>query len=90
MRPKARAAALDIEQAVLAEHHLDDDAFERHIPSRQGPWRVDGARRPLRWPITDARLSRIDDGAARLEFALPPGGYATEVVRALGGEIVRP
>ncbi len=41
--------------------------------------RLKGARRPLRVPVTDVQIA-WDDGAI-LSFCLPPGSYATEVLR---------
>jgi tRNA pseudouridine13 synthase len=83
MRPKASAAALAEELAVLAEAGLTPEHFERALPSRQGPWRPTGARRPLRWPLAPASLEREGADQALLCFTLPPGGYATEVLAAL-------
>lgn len=47
-------------------------------------FRIDGSRRPLRVPLTDAECKPGQDehGAfLELQFTLPPGSYATAVVR---------
>ncbi len=46
--------------------------------------RLDGARRPLRVPLTDPTVNVGEDERGdylELAFALPPGAYATSVVR---------
>jgi len=42
-----------------------------------------GARRPLRVPVGDLEASR-EEGGLRLAFVLPPGSYATVLLRELG------
>lgn len=69
----------EVERAVAAELGLDDVVLERL--GRLGP----GARRPLRWRLEDASLTRTSDGL-ELQFALPAGAYATEVLRELFAE----
>jgi len=83
LRPAAAHGARELERAVLAERGLDDAAFDRPMPSREGPWRVDGARRPLRWPLAAATLTALGPTDAELCFQLPPGAYATEVLAEL-------
>ena len=41
--------------------------------------KLKGARRPYRIPLTDVQVG-WDEGLM-LSFRLPPGGYATEVLR---------
>jgi tRNA pseudouridine13 synthase len=69
------------ERAVLAAHGL-------HGPDLGGPrflsWK--GARRPLRVPARELAHAWGEDeagGYLELAFALPPGAYATNVVREL-------
>lgn len=69
----------ELERSVAAELGLDDVVLERL--GRLGP----GARRPLRWRLEDASLTRTDEGL-ELRFALPAGAYATEVLRELFAE----
>ena len=48
--------------------------------------KLDGARRPLRVPITDPRLETGEDERGPylgLAFALPPGAYATSIIREI-------
>lgn len=66
----------DLERAITAELGLDEVVLERL--GRLGP----GARRPLRWRLEDTKLERTDEGL-ELQFALPAGAYATEVLREL-------
>jgi len=61
------------ERAVLAESGLSLEAFR--LPGIK----MKGARRPYRVPIGDAHVE-WDDGLV-LQFQLPPGSYATEVLR---------
>jgi tRNA pseudouridine13 synthase len=61
------------ERAVLAESGLSLEAFR--LPGIK----MKGARRPYRVPIGDAQVD-WDDGLV-LQFQLPPGSYATEVLR---------
>lgn len=52
-----------------------------------GPFRAPGTRRPLRFPIGEAEVeSGTDDDGAYFEFrfTLPPGAYATAVLREVG------
>jgi tRNA pseudouridine13 synthase len=66
------------EQDLLAESGLALDEFR--LPGI----RLKGARRPYRIPLTEIKLGR-DDGLM-LSFRLPPGSYATEVLR----EVMKP
>ncbi len=74
--PTAEAAA--IEESVLAANGLTRDMF-RLAPG----WR--GARRPLRVPVSDASVG-ADGNDLILHFSLPPGAYATTLLR----EIMKP
>ncbi len=70
----------EMEAAVLAAEELRANAFEL------GHSRVQGSRRPMRFPLeeADARLG-ADQRGAYLEFAfvLPRGCYATSLLREL-------
>jgi tRNA pseudouridine13 synthase len=61
------------ERAVLAESGLSLDAFR--LPGIK----MKGARRPFRVPLSGVQVG-WDDGLM-LQFRLPPGSYATEVLR---------
>ncbi|MCX7806904.1 MAG: tRNA pseudouridine(13) synthase TruD, partial [Planctomycetota bacterium] len=67
----------DIESSILAEYGLTGDNFlgrwSRHLP---------GERRPLRVPLSDPDAKITPEGI-ELRFALPPGSYATSVLREL-------
>jgi len=70
----------EMEQTLLAEESLALDDFRTKF------LRVKGGRRPLRFPIADARVELADDerGAyLALRFTLPRGCYATSVLREL-------
>ena len=76
-----RGEALAIERAALAAEGVPDGRLG-------GPQflRWKGARRPLRVPLADvARVFDADEHGAFLElaFELPPGSYATALVREL-------
>jgi tRNA pseudouridine13 synthase len=69
-----------LEEALREREALTDNVF------REGKVRVKGSRRPVRFPLEDARVSLgADDRGAYLEFefALPRGCYATVVLREL-------
>ena len=68
----------DAEAAALAEYQLTRDDF-RHSPDRP-----DGARRPLRVRPTDTTLAAgVDEFGPHVTvaFTLPPGAYATTLMR---------
>jgi len=72
---------LEIESAVLAEEHLTRDDFR--VP---GVHRIKGGRRPLRFRPDEweARTGSDDLGPfIELRFFLPPGCYATALLREL-------
>ncbi|MFG0318166.1 MAG: tRNA pseudouridine(13) synthase TruD, partial [Planctomycetota bacterium JB042] len=74
--PKCRAAsgpAGEIEEAVARRHDLPET-------SRFRARSVRGGRRPLRVPLEEVDVSAVDGGIA-LRFRLPPGSYATSVLR---------
>jgi tRNA pseudouridine13 synthase len=65
---------------------LDGAGLTAHDFSATGPWGAPGGRRPLRVPGISFRAEggRGDAGPfLRLEFALPPGAYATAVLREI-------
>ena len=64
-----------MEQSVLAEEGLALESF------RAKECRAQGARRPFRFPLHDAKLW-YDEGVM-LSFSLPPGCYATVVLAEL-------
>ena len=90
LRPKSGGEARAIELEVLAEAGLDEDQFEVPMGSVRGPWRLEGARRPLRWPLVGASLEPLVGQRAWLSFELPAGAYATEVLAELGGTLAPP
>ncbi len=68
-----------LERRVLESSGLSSDEF-----GAAGPWSAPGGRRPLRIPGVSFALDAGSDGAGpflRLAFALPPGAYATAVLR---------
>ena len=70
-----------IEQAVL-----ERSAHAREDFLRPGPLQWKGARRPLRFPLADLAVEAGSDDAGpflELRFALPPGSYATVVLREI-------
>jgi len=76
--PKARPTAADaaaLELAQLEELGLNHEAREKL--ARLAP----GTRRDLIAPITDLELRWTGVGRLELEFSLPSGSYATEVIR---------
>lgn len=77
----ADKAAGEIEQAVLAEHKLTPEMFK--VP---GHHRVKGARRPLRIKPEGLEYSAgVDEngGYITLAFSLPPGAFATVLLREI-------
>jgi tRNA pseudouridine13 synthase len=66
------------EQDLLAESGLTLDKFR--LPGIK----LKGARRPYRFSLTEVQIGW--DGGLMLRFRLPPGSYATEVLR----EIMKP
>jgi tRNA pseudouridine13 synthase len=76
--PKARPASQDaaaLERAVIEELGLSGAALEQL--GRLAP----GTRRDLIAPVTDLSLSWAAVGRLAVEFSLPSGSYATEVIR---------
>lgn len=77
-----QGAPAELEERVLAEAGARRADFERggvHQPA--------GGRRPLRVPLGTWSLAEGRDGAgayAQLEFELPAGSFATQVLRELG------
>ncbi len=78
--PKMRAAAYDaeeLERTVLRQSGLDDATLSelgRHAP---------GTRRDLLVVPEGLSATTLGDSAVMVEFTLPAGGYATQVVREL-------
>lgn len=75
LAPEGGAALLEAE--ILAEAGLSREIF-----AQDGPYRLEGERRPLRVPI-DKPAAWLEDGELLLEFALPKGAYATSVLREI-------
>lgn len=79
---------LALERAVLDGEGLTEDAF------RKPNVRIRGARRPYRVPLGDASLEVEDATTVVARFTLPPGAFATVVLRELmkndGGPGVEP
>ncbi|MCA9309878.1 MAG: tRNA pseudouridine(13) synthase TruD, partial [Phycisphaerales bacterium] len=80
MRPEREVEQLEIE--ALAAHDLTPEQIDGR---RADGWKVlDGARRPLRIPLTDPEIEAGADEHGvyvRLAFDLPRGCYATTVLR---------
>lgn len=70
------ADALERERAVLIESGLDDEKLKRFAK-----W-GEGTRRSYRVRLQDARVERDEQGLI-FSFVLPPGAYATVVLREL-------
>jgi tRNA pseudouridine13 synthase len=77
---RPRGAAARLEDEVLASRGVETASL--------GPrWRgIDGGRRPLRVPVTEATVDGLADDPAALVlgFVLPAGAYATSVLAELG------
>ncbi len=76
-----QADALAIETAAMKRAGLKPDDFRR-----AGDMRVKGARRPLRVQPGDCRLEAGSDehgGYITVAFTLPPGSFATVLMREL-------
>jgi len=79
--PLADGRPGEIERAVLAEARVTLEDF-----NVGGGLRARGNRRSLRIPLPDVvleELEELDDGAFAIEFLLPPGCYATAVMREI-------
>lgn len=74
-RPSSLAEALALETSVL-----ESEVALRHGLERAG---LEQARRALRLPVEALQWRRPDDETLVLEFSLPPGAYATSVLREL-------
>ncbi|HEX3776965.1 MAG TPA: tRNA pseudouridine(13) synthase TruD [Polyangiaceae bacterium] len=76
--PKTRAAgaeAAELERSIIEQLGLDAAALEKL--GRLAP----GTRRDLLAPIEDLRLEWAAVGRLAVEFSLPSGSYATELIR---------
>jgi tRNA pseudouridine13 synthase len=77
-----------LERAVLASEGLNETIY------RNPTLRVRGSRRPYRVPLGDASLEAEDPSTVVARFTLPPGAFATIVLRELmkndGGRGVEP
>jgi tRNA pseudouridine13 synthase len=73
----AEGDALAIERRILDAEDLRDELF-------QSPEvRTRGARRPYRVPVADASLDIEDETTVVARFTLPPGSFATVLLREL-------
>jgi tRNA pseudouridine13 synthase len=70
----AQGAPGEMERQVLAEEGLALEDF------RLRGLRLKGARRPLRFPLLEAAVEEDEEGLV-VSFSLPPGCYATVVLR---------
>lgn len=80
LRPEGQMLA--IEQRVLAEQGASEAEFEA-----EGRFKTSGGRRALRFPLGAVAIEHGSDERgeyARLDFELPPGCYATSVMREVG------
>jgi len=67
---EARDQARSLEDEILNLYGLSRENFK----SRKG------ARRPIRFPLEDAKIEIVDNGI-KLAFFLPKGAYATSLLR---------
>jgi len=70
-------AVADLEARVLDAAGLSLESF-----NRDGQFRTDGERRPLRVPL-QSPIAWLEGEELLLEFALPKGAYATSVLREI-------
>ena len=78
---RARGRAGDFDDAALASAGLTVEQLAAF--DEQAPGMVEGARRPLRVPVTDADLEAgLDEHGTyiRVAFDLPRGAFATVVL----------
>jgi tRNA pseudouridine13 synthase len=73
------------EARLLAEEGITTASF-----GRPRGLALRGARRPYRLLPREVALEGGGEGALTLRFALPPGGYATTLVEALGARVEAP
>jgi tRNA pseudouridine13 synthase len=74
-RPSSLADAQAFELAVLEGEALWKDGLEKAGMEQE--------RRALRLPVKGLQWQWLEEGALQLEFSLPPGAYATSVLREL-------
>ena len=97
LHPKIHAGLLALRDNLEHMQEVDRHGIElidmvvvnlypfRETISKDGV-RLDGARRPLRVPLTDPSIDEGEDERGhflRLFFQLPPGAYATNVAREI-------
>ena len=78
---EAKGSPAELEQKVLA----DADLEAAQLRAKDGT-KLDGARRPLRVPLSEPQVDAgADDRGSylRVAFGLPPGSYATSVTREI-------
>jgi tRNA pseudouridine13 synthase len=71
----AQGQAGILEESLLEKEKLDLESFRLG-----GGLNLEGARRPLRIPLSESRV-RQEDSDLLLSFSLPKGSYATSVLR---------
>jgi tRNA pseudouridine13 synthase len=77
----ASGEAGEIEQAVLQDFGVSEEDFDR-----AGSLKIQGTRRPLRWPLKEANISAGLDAHGEyieLSFQAPSGCYATVAVEEI-------
>jgi tRNA pseudouridine13 synthase len=79
--PLAEGAPGELERRVLTESGVTAAEFGRPEAERQP-----GARRPLRIGFLEPPAVALEADGVALSFALPPGAYATVVLREICGE----
>jgi tRNA pseudouridine13 synthase len=81
-----QGVAADLERRVLADVGLDRAELESPAMRPLG-----GSRRPLRFRLQELAVGSGDDDGAfvELRFALPPGAYATEVLREIAKDALK-
>ena len=77
--PREGSRALELEQQVFRRHDLAPEAFGALGRIARG------GRRPLTVQVESATVEQVPEGL-RLTFSLPPGAYATVLLR----EVTKP
>jgi tRNA pseudouridine13 synthase len=75
--PTPGTVAAATEDELLIAHDLQLQDFARAGKLAQG------TRRPLAVRVADPAVSATDDDAIEIQFTLPPGSYATAIMREL-------
>jgi len=67
-------------EAQHEAREIEDEVLRRYELTRENFRARKGARRPIRFPLEEARLEEVE-GGLRLSFFLPKGAYATSLLR---------